>query len=94
MQIIKSQAERLFVILGTYPYSFAETAQKHSCEYVCMQRPLPWKSTECISLARVLQQMAHLLKQQPLYDSSVQQVSIIAQCSDVMFHLLLEMVLA
>ncbi|KAL0031912.1 hypothetical protein WJX79_004744 [Trebouxia sp. C0005] len=42
---------------------------------VAVVRPLPWKSTECISLARVLQQMAHLLKQQPLYDSSVQQLA-------------------
>jgi len=31
--------------------------------------------------------MAHLLKQQPLQNSPVQQVSIIAQCSGVMFHL-------
>ncbi|KAL0054762.1 hypothetical protein WJX82_002004 [Trebouxia sp. C0006] len=35
--------------------------------------PLPWDMFECISLARVLQRMAHLLKQQPLHDSSVQQ---------------------
>ena len=32
--------------------------------------------------------MAYLLKQQPLQNSSVQQVSIIAQCSGAMFHLL------
>ena len=53
-----------------------------------MQAPLPWDMFKCISLARVLQRMAHLLKQQPLHDSSVQQVSIIAQCSSVLFHLL------
>ncbi|KAL0055193.1 hypothetical protein WJX82_008561 [Trebouxia sp. C0006] len=36
--------------------------------------PLPWDLTKCVSLARVLQQMAYLLKQQPLQNSSVQQI--------------------
>jgi len=56
------------------------TAQKESC--VCVQAPLPWELSKCVSLARVLQQMAHLLKQQPLDNSSVQQVSIIAMGPD------------
>ena len=50
-----------------------------------MQAPLPWELSKCVSLARVLQRMAYLLKQQPLHNSPVQQVSII---SNVMFHLL------
>lgn len=81
---LNEQMRSYFFILAASP----ETAQKHSCK--CLQAPLPWDMFECISLARVLQRMAHLLKQQPLHDSSVQQVSIVAQCSGVMFHLLME----
>ena len=39
--------------------------------------PLPWALSKCISLARVLQRMANLLKQQPLDNVSLQEVSII-----------------
>ncbi|DBA88754.1 TPA: hypothetical protein ACH3X1_004172 [Trebouxia sp. C0004] len=35
--------------------------------------PLPWDLSKCISLARVLQRMAHLLKQQPLDNISLQE---------------------
>ena len=44
-----------------------------------MQAPLPWDLSKCVSLARVLQRMAHLFKQQPLQNSLMQHVSIIAQ---------------
>ncbi|DBA88769.1 TPA: hypothetical protein ACH3X1_004186 [Trebouxia sp. C0004] len=43
------------------------------CVQEAVLAPLPWDLSKCISLARVLQRMAHLLKQQPLDNISLQE---------------------